>query len=238
MLVEGGERYHLAAAGIPFVSQVDVVDITVLEVVVALHVGGEVEVVIDRRRDLTELGPVDTPSIAEACLVAVVDVPGHVGRREEVTVTVEMAFVAHLGSPGVGNKLHLVVLIAQAGMHVEWSHRQRGHGVGCPEEVVSAVVVDLVDILQQVELVGSAVGRIAEQRGHVHATEARGQLVSGGVVPIEEVAGVVRAGAVLSVDAGLELVCHWPKPKRWLSLACRESICSSSDVHSREMSFW
>ena len=89
-------------------------------------------------------------------------------------------------------------------MHLKRSEGQRGHGIGRTQEVVATIVVELVHILQQVELVGSGIGGIAEQRGHVHAAEAFGQGVAHGVVPIKEVAGVVRTTAVLAIDASLD----------------------------------
>ncbi len=88
-------------------------------------------------------------------------------------------------------------------MHIHLAKWQRGHGIGGTEQVVAAVVVDLVDILQQVELVGTKVGGVAEQGRHAHAAEAVGQVVVR-VVPVEEVAGVIRAGAILAVDTRLE----------------------------------
>lgn len=185
MLIEGGQRDDLATAGIPLIAQVEVVDIAVLQVEIALHIRRQVEIVIHRGRHLTKLGAVDAAAIAEARLVLVGESPGHIGRREQVAMAIVMALVAGLRRAGVRDELHLVILIAQAGMHLKRSEGQRGHGIGRTKEIVATIIVELVHILKQVELVGSGIGGIAEQRGHVHAAEPFGQMVAHGVVPIK-----------------------------------------------------
>ena len=72
-LVEGGQRDLFAARRIELIAEVDVMDVARLEVNISLHVGGEVEVVIDRRRHLAELWPVDRLSVREPYLVALVN---------------------------------------------------------------------------------------------------------------------------------------------------------------------
>lgn len=78
--------YHLAAAGIPLIAHVEVVDIAVLQVEVALYITGQVKVVVDRRRYLAELRAVDTAAIAQSDLVLLIELIGSVGRGEEVDV--------------------------------------------------------------------------------------------------------------------------------------------------------
>lgn len=78
--------YHLAAAGIPLIAHVEVVDIAVLQVEVALYITGQVKVVVDRRRYLAELRAVDTAAIAQSDLVLFIELIGSVGRGEEVAV--------------------------------------------------------------------------------------------------------------------------------------------------------
>ena len=103
MLPEGSQRDDLSARGIPLVAQVEVAHITVAQVEVALYVGGEIEVVIDRRRHLSKLGAVDAPSIAHAQLVLRQKVVSDIERWKPVALAVVMALVALDSRLGVGD---------------------------------------------------------------------------------------------------------------------------------------
>jgi hypothetical protein len=197
--------YHLAAAGIPLIAHVEVVDIAVLQVEVALYITGQVKVVVDRRRYLAELRAVDTAAIAQSDLVLLIELIGSVGRGEEVAVTIVVALVARLVGLGVGDELNPVVFKADTGMDIQFAKGESSADIPSSQSVVSAVVVDLVDILEQVELVGAEVADIAQQRRHVHGAETSGQAIVLGIVPVHEVAGGVLAGAVLAVGTRLHL---------------------------------
>ena len=116
-----------------------------------------------------------------------------------------MALVARLIGFAVGDEFHLVVFKADTGMDIQSAKGESSTDISSPQCVVSAVVIDLVDIFEQVELVGTVVVGIAQQACHLHRAESAGQAVAFGVVPIHEVAGGVLTGAVLAVGTHLHL---------------------------------
>ena len=76
--------FAAVALGVELVAEVGVLHVAGSEVDIALHVGGEVEIVVNRRGHFAELGAIDGHTIGRAELVQVGDTPGDVGRGESI----------------------------------------------------------------------------------------------------------------------------------------------------------
>ncbi len=194
VLVESGYRERLATPRIPLVAEVEVLHVARLEVGVALHVAGQVEVVEDGAGNLAELGAVDRTAVGQAELVEVaaglsvmlaggvfVQLAGQVERGEEVAVAVFGRLGRLLVVAGVGDELHGVGLVAHAGQEVPLAVGHIEREVAGTEVVVALVVVAPLDLLDKLP----------------------GRLVA--VVPVVEVVVcLVLTGAVLVESAHLE----------------------------------
>ena len=154
---------------------------------------GEVEIIEDRGRQLTELGPVDRLAVGEAQLVALMNLPGGVDRGEEVTVAVVSALRALHIVAAVGDEFHLVELKAHSGIHLHPSHRQQGRKEPCAQGVASLVVVAHAELFKQSETVVAEIVGIGEQFGHVHLAESVGQRVLLHVPVVNELSGGIAA---------------------------------------------
>ncbi len=74
-----------------------------------------------------------------------------------------MALVALDSRLGVGDKFHAVVLVAQTSMGLKLAQWQFGLDIGSPQQVVATIVVKFVDILQEIEFVGTKIGLVESQ---------------------------------------------------------------------------
>ena len=115
-----------------------------------------------------------------------------------------MALVALDSRLGVGDKFHAVVLVAQTSMGLKLAQWQFCLDIGSPQQVVATIVVEFVDILQEIEFVGTKIGLVGKQGSHIHRSESLGQLTTLVVVPVEEVARLVLPRAILPVGSPFE----------------------------------
>ncbi len=125
MFVEDCQRDELSTGWIPLISQVEVIDVAVLQLCVSLHIAGKVEVVIHRRRYFTEFRSVNAAAIRQAHLVLVADFVCCVERRKYIIGLVMAARLALLVVAGVGDEFHVVVLEADTGVDAEFAKGER-----------------------------------------------------------------------------------------------------------------
>lgn len=207
MLVESGDRDDLAsvAARVELVAEVGVLHVAGSEVDISLHVGGEVEIVVNRRGHFAELGAIDGHTIGRAELVQVGDTPGDVGRGKSIGSAVAGGAGRILAVAGVADKAHVVVFVTHTEIDIDGSERHIERRIGRQEGVVAGVVVAPFDLFEEIETVGGIVVFDHELRGYVESAEV-GREGVGGLVPIVvECACRIVACAVFTIDTDAEL---------------------------------
>ena len=131
MLVEDCQRNELSTGWIPLISQVEVIDITVLQLSVSLHIAGKVEVVIHRRRYFTEFRAVNTAAIRKSHLMLVADLICCIERWKNIIGFVMTARFTLLVVTGIGDEFHIIMLEADTGVDAEFAKGERQRKVSC-----------------------------------------------------------------------------------------------------------
>ena len=134
----------------------------------------------------------------------VVELIHRVDRREEVAVAIELALGAFHVVAGVGDEFHLIELISQSGIDIEFAYGDGGGEITGSQGVVSLVVVAHHQILEDVKTIAAEVLLVGEKFGHVHTAESVGQVVVLRVPGVEELACLVFTGAIFAVGTNLE----------------------------------
>lgn len=207
VLVESseGDDFAAVAAGVELVAEVGVLHMACREVDIALHIGGEVEIVIDRGGNLTELGAIDGHTIGRAELVQVGDTPGDVGRGESIGSAVVGGAGRILAVAGVADKAHVVVFVTHTEIDIDGSERHIERRIGRQEGVVAGVVVAPFDLFEEIETVGGIVVFDHKLRGYVESAEVGREGVGGLVPVVVEHACRIVACAVFTIDTDAEL---------------------------------
>ena len=125
VLVEDCQRNELSTGWIPLISQVEVIDITVLQLSVSLHIAGKVEVVIHRRRYFTEFWAVNTAAIRQSHLVLVANLVCCIERWKNIICLVMTARFTLLVVTGIGDEFHIIMLEADTGVDAEFAKGER-----------------------------------------------------------------------------------------------------------------
>ena len=125
VLVEDCQRNELSTGWIPLISQVEIIDITVLQLSVSLHIAGKIEVVIHRRRYFTEFRAVNTAAIRHSYLVLVADLICCIERWKNIICLVMAARFALLVVTGIGDEFHIIMFKADTGVDAEFAKGER-----------------------------------------------------------------------------------------------------------------
>lgn len=207
MLVERseGDDFAAVAARVELVAEVGVLHVAGREVDIALHVGGEVEIVVNRRGHFAELGAIDGHTIGRAELVQVGDTPGDVGRGKSIGSAVAGGAGRILAVAGVAYKAHIVVFVTHTEIDIDGSERHIERRIGRQEGVVAGVVVAPFDLFEEIETVGGIVVFDHELRGYVESAEVGREGVGGLVPVVVERACRIVACAVFTIDTDAEL---------------------------------
>ena len=203
-LVETGQGDLLATAGIELITQVEVVDVTGFQIDVTLYVRSQIEVVIDRGRDLTELLPIDRLTIGETQLVLLVEGIGGVDRGEEIVIAIELALVTLDVVSCIRDQLHLVILVAHTGIETQLPERKGGSYITSTQRIATTVTVAHRLYLQEVQLIRTEIIRVGEQLRHVHLSEPCRHLVVADIPVVDELAGAVGTRAIFAVSTHLQ----------------------------------
>lgn len=207
MLVESSEGDDFAAVAlwVELVAEVGVLHVAGSEVDIALHVGSEVEIVVNRRGHFAELGAIDGHTIGRAELVQVGDTPGDVGRGESIGSAVAGGAGRIFAVAGVADKAHIVVFVTHTEIDIDGSERHIERRIGRQEGVVAGVVVAPFDLFEEIETVGGIVVFDHELRGYVESAEVGREGVGGLVPVVVERACRIVACAVFTIDTDAEL---------------------------------
>ena len=205
MLVEEPHTHHLAPGGIELVAEIEVVDLTGFQIFVTADFVEEVEVVVDGRRHLAKLGPVERTAVGEPQQVLLVEVVGGVDRGQQVEV--DVVATGQQGLRGrhrlVAGEAQSVILEAQPGVDVELAQRQLDGSVAGTVEVGGFVGVGLLGDFVDVDLVGTQPGiahHLFVRQVEVLLTLGHGEVV----IAVDKLAGGVAAGAVFAHQAALD----------------------------------